>query len=114
MSNYTVPDLVMKFTSRKFLLAFAAFLLSLGTGLMGLDQGNSRFTMIGVICAVVSAAVYAGCEAYTDGKALEANQVITEIQQATSSMQTQQLTATTNDKGIATAMTNVSIDKPVE
>ena len=37
-SNYTVPDLIMKFTSRKFLICLAAFLFSLGTGLSGLSQ----------------------------------------------------------------------------
>lgn len=100
MSNYTVPDLIMKFTSRKFLICLAAFLFSLGTGLSGLAQCNSRIIMIGGICCVVSAALYAACEAYTDGKALQAQHVETYISK------TQSLNASTNDKSIATSLTN--------
>ena len=100
MSNYTIPDLVMKFTSRKFLICLAAFLFSLGTGLSGLSHGNSRIILIGGICCVLSAALYAACEAYTDGKALEAQTTETYISK------TQNLNASTNDKTIVTSMTN--------
>ena len=102
MSDYTVPDLVMKFTSRKFLICLAAFLFSLGTGLAGLSQGNDTVTMIGGICCVVSAALYAACEAYTDGKALQAQTTETYISKST----TQSLNASTNDKTIVTSLTN--------
>ena len=100
MSNYTVPDLIMKFTSRKFLICLAAFLFSLGTGLSGLSQGNTRVVMIGGICCVVSAALYAACEAYTDGQALKAQTTETYISKS------QTLNASTNDKAIATSLTN--------
>lgn len=102
MSNYTVPDLILKFTSRKFLICLAAFLFSLGTGMSGLAQGNSKIIMVGGICCVVSAALYAACEAYTDGKALQAQTTETYISKST----TQSLNASTNDKAIATSMTN--------
>ena len=100
MSNYTVLDLIMKFTSRKFLICLAAFLFSLGTGLSGLAQGNSKIVMIGGICCVVSAALYAACEAYTDGQALKAQTMETHISK------TQSLNASTNDKTIVTSLTN--------
>lgn len=111
MSNYTVPDLIMKFTSRKFLICLAAFLFSLGTGLSGLAQCNSRIIMIGGICCVVSAALYAACEAYTDGKALQAQTTETYISESVN----RNLSATTNDKGVVAAMTNAdSIAKKAE
>lgn len=101
-SNYTVPDLIMKFTSRKFLICLAAFLFSLGTGLAGLSQGNSRIIMIGGICCVVSAALYAACEAYTDGQALKAQTTETYISESVN----RNLSATTNDRLVVTAMSN--------
>ena len=106
MSNYTIPDLVVKFTSRKFLICLAAFLFSLGTGLTGLSQGNSRILMIGGICTVLSAALYAACEAYTDGKALEAQTSHIETMTTVEKSTTQSLNASTNDKAIVTSLTN--------
>lgn len=114
MSNYTVPDLVMKFTSRKFLICVAAFLLSLGAGLSGLDQGNTRLTMVGAICCVVAAAIYAACEAYTDGKALEANQTLTEVQQVSTVNTHNSVTGTTSDKVLVGTMVENTVQKPVE
>lgn len=114
MSNYTVPDLVMKFTSRKFVICLAAFLFSLGTGLSGLSQGNSRIIMIGGICCVLSAALYAACEAYTDGKALEANQTQTVNEIQSTSSVAQHLTASTTDKVLVGTIVESASQKPVE
>ena len=53
-------------TSRKFWICVAAALGSLGTGITGLIQGNQNLALVGGICTVVSAAIYAFCEAWTD------------------------------------------------
>lgn len=55
-----------KLTSRKFWICVAAALGSLGTGITGLIQGNQTLALVGGICTVVSAAIYAFCEAWTD------------------------------------------------
>ena len=59
-----------KFTSRKFWVTVAAILASLGTGITGIIQGNETLAIIGSVCTVLSAAIYAGVEAYVDGKAV--------------------------------------------
>lgn len=64
-------DLIDKFTSRKFLIAIAAFLASLGAGLSGVADPS--------ICAIsmtASAAIYAACEAYVDGAAAKSTQTV--------------------------------------
>lgn len=60
-----------KLQSRKFWLTVAAVLASLGTGITGIIQGNQTLTIIGSCLTVISAAIYAGVEAYVDGKAVE-------------------------------------------
>lgn len=60
-----------KLKSRKFWLMIAAVLSSLGTGITGIIQGNQALTIIGSCLTVASAAIYAGAEAYVDGKAVE-------------------------------------------
>lgn len=55
-----------KLTSRKFWLATAAFLGSMGTSIAGMSHGNDKVTMIGLICSMLSAAIYAAAEAYVD------------------------------------------------
>lgn len=59
-----------KFKSRKFLLAVAAFLGSIGTSIAGMSLGIPAVTVTGLICSALSAAIYAACEAYVDGKAV--------------------------------------------
>lgn len=61
----------MKWTSRKFWICVAAALASIGTSIAGIHTGNEVVSAIGVICAVVSAAIYAFCEAWVDGKAVQ-------------------------------------------
>lgn len=60
-----------KLTSRKFWICVAAALASLGTGISGIIAGNQTLAIIGSVCTVVSAAIYAFCEAWVDGKAVD-------------------------------------------
>lgn len=62
-----------KLTSRKFWICVAAGLASLGTGISGIVVGNQTLAIIGSVCTVVSAAIYAFCEAWVDGRAVEDN-----------------------------------------
>lgn len=55
-----------KLTSRKFWLSTAAFLGSVAVSVSGIQTGNETVTTIGVVCGVLSAAIYAACEAYVD------------------------------------------------
>lgn len=55
-----------KLRSRKFWLSTAAFLGSIGTSVAGLATGNEALAAVGVVCSVLSAAIYAGAEAYVD------------------------------------------------
>ena len=59
-----------RFTSRKFLLCLAAFLGSIGTSIAALHTDNQRVAIVGMVCAILSAAIYAAVEAYVDGKAV--------------------------------------------
>ena len=65
-----------KLTSRKFWLMLAAVLASLGTGISGIVQGNETLAIIGSCLTVISAAIYAGVEAYVDGKAVNGNTTV--------------------------------------
>ena len=62
-----------KLSSRKFWICVAAALASLGTGIGGIIQGNQTLAIIGSVCTVISAAIYAFCEAWVDGKAATSN-----------------------------------------
>ena len=59
-----------KLTSRKFWICVAAGLASLGTGISGIVVGNHTLAIIGSVCTVISAAIYAFCEAWVDSKAV--------------------------------------------
>lgn len=63
-----------KYLSRKFLIAAAAFLSSLGMGIAGMGLAIPWLTVVGMGCSVLSAAIYAACEAYVDGKAVGLNE----------------------------------------
>jgi len=60
-----------RFKSRKFLLSVAAFLASIGGSIGGIVTDNKTLTIVGAVCTVLSAAIYAACEAYVDGKAVK-------------------------------------------
>lgn len=59
-----------KLTSRKFWICVAAFLASIAVSISGLASNNATITAIGTVCGILSAAIYAFCEAWVDGKAV--------------------------------------------
>lgn len=59
-----------KLASRKFWICVAAFLASIATSISGLVTENQTVTIIGTVCGILSAAIYAFCEAWVDGKAV--------------------------------------------
>jgi len=60
-----------KLTSRKFWICVAAFLASIAMSIAGLCTTNETVTIIGTVCGILSAAIYAFCEAWVDSKAVE-------------------------------------------
>ena len=60
-----------KLTSRKFWICVAAFLASIAVSISGLATSNTTVTAIGTVCGILSAAIYAFCEAWVDGKAVD-------------------------------------------
>lgn len=60
-----------KLTSRKFWICVAAFLASIATSIGGLVTEDRVITIIGTVCGILSAAIYAFCEAWVDGKAVD-------------------------------------------
>ena len=55
-----------KLMSRKFWISVAAFLGSIAASVAGLTTGEKWITITGLICGMLSAAIYAAAEAYTD------------------------------------------------
>ena len=55
-----------KLKRRKFWVCVAAMLGSIATSLAGLQTGNEIVASIGIVCGVISAAIYAFCEAWVD------------------------------------------------
>lgn len=62
-----------KLKSRKFWICVAAFLASVATSISGITTSNETVTIIGTICGIISAAIYAFCEAWVDGKAINSD-----------------------------------------
>lgn len=60
-----------KLTSRKFWICVAAFLGSVAASISGIVTENKWVTTIGIAAGVLSAAIYAFCEAWVDGKAVQ-------------------------------------------
>lgn len=58
------------FNSRKFLICLAAMLASIASSIAGLATENNTIATIGLVCGIVSAAIYAFCEAWVDSKAV--------------------------------------------
>lgn len=56
-----------KWTSRKFWLSVAAFLGSIGASIAGISTGEKWVTITGIVCGMLSAAIYSAVEAYADG-----------------------------------------------
>lgn len=64
-------ELKNKLTSRKFWLSAAAFLGSVAVSISGIVTDNQAVTVTGTICGILSAAIYAACEAAVDAKAVK-------------------------------------------
>ena len=60
-----------KLKSRKFWICVAAFLGSIATSISGIVTENQTVIIIGTVCGILSAAIYAFCEAWVDGKAVD-------------------------------------------
>lgn len=60
-----------KLTSRKFWVCVAAMLASIASSIAGLCTQNEVVATVGIVCGIVSAAIYAFCEAWVDGKAVQ-------------------------------------------
>lgn len=63
-----------KLTSRKFWICVAAFLGSIATSISGIVTDNQTVLIIGTVCGILSAAIYAFCEAWVDAKAVSINE----------------------------------------
>ena len=68
-----MQTLSSKLSSRKFWMAVAAFLASIGTSIGAFATSNEPVAAVGIVCAVLSAAIYAAAEAYVDGQSLQSN-----------------------------------------
>lgn len=60
-----------KLKSRKFWICVAAFLASVGMSIAGLRSDNEIVAAIGTISTILATGIYAFCEAWVDGKAVE-------------------------------------------
>ena len=79
-------NLKAKLTSRKFWVAIAAALASSGGSIAGIATDNTALVTTGLVCTMLSAAIYAAAEAYVDGKSAASNTTY------------KQVTATSTDK----------------
>lgn len=59
-----------KLKSRKFWICIAAMLASISTSIAGITTENQTVIIIGIVCSVVSSAIYSFCEAAIDVKAV--------------------------------------------
>ncbi|MCR4739185.1 MAG: hypothetical protein K5886_02860 [Lachnospiraceae bacterium] len=62
-----------KFKSRKFLMCLAAALASIGASIAGLATANEKVATVGIVCTIISSAIYAFCEAWVDSSSAKAN-----------------------------------------
>lgn len=62
-----------KLKSRKFWICVAAFLASISSSVTGLKSDNEIVAAVGIICTILSAAIYAFCEAWVDAAAVKEN-----------------------------------------
>lgn len=83
-----MSDIASKLSSRKFWIAIAAALASIGTSIGGLATGNTEVVTFGVVCLIISQAIYSFCEAYVDGASIKAQTKTTTITATTSNAST--------------------------
>lgn len=63
--------MIDKLKSRKFWVCVAAALASLGTSIAGIATENEVIAGFGISCTVISAAIYAFCEAWVDSRSVK-------------------------------------------
>ena len=68
----TTEDIIRKLTSRKFWLCAAAFLGSIASSIAGITTSNETVAIVGTVCGVISAAIYAAAEQAVDAARMEA------------------------------------------
>ena len=68
-----MKTMIRKLTSRTFWICVAAFLASVATSVTGLQSNNQIVASIGIVCSIISAAIYASAEAYVDAARKETN-----------------------------------------
>ena len=68
----TTEDIIRKLTSRKFWLCLAAFLGSIAASIAGITTSNETVAIVGTVCGVISAAIYAAAEQAVDAARMEA------------------------------------------
>lgn len=76
-------DWKRKLSSRKFWFAVAAFLYTMGTGILAIadviPEKALVVVIVGNICIVLAAGIYSFCEALVDGKRVSANTTSTTL-----------------------------------
>lgn len=88
MADEKINYWAQKLSSRKFWVAVAAALASIGTSIGGLVTANPSVAEFGVICLIVSQAIYSFCEAYVDAASAKSETKTTTISAATTSAAT--------------------------
>ena len=66
-------DISRKLCSRKFWLSVAAFLGSIAASIAGLTTGEKWITITGIVCGMLSAAIYSATEAWVDSAHADGN-----------------------------------------
>ena len=94
-----------KISSRKFIISAAAFLGSLGTGITGLATDNTAVALAGGICMVISAALYAGAEAYVDAAAVNSETLAVSVNANTTNKDTTKIVDQVLNKNEVTVTT---------
>ena len=89
-----MDNLKDKLLSRKFWMAAAAALASIGTAVTGIATANEDLIAFGTVCLIVSQAIFSFCEAYVDGASVSAKTVA--------------ITATTSNAATVQALTGTA------
>lgn len=109
----TKEEIISKLTSCKFWLALAAALASLAAscdaiGKMGEEPVYAAVAVVGLVCAAISAAVYAAAEAYTD-----AARAMTDTKQTTTTISASS-TGTAANKVVAATLAPTAVATTTE
>lgn len=108
----TKEEIISKLTSRKFWVAVAAGLASLAASFdaiskMGDEPQFAAVAVVGLVCAAISAAIYAGAEAYTD-----AARAMTDTKQTTTTISASS-TGTAANKVVAATLAPAAVTTAV-